>query len=255
MLIIACSVQYITGKNNAGLCNKQTSSISIGGRTFNNLRFADDIDLIAGSESELQTITDALEKTSTAYGMEINHDKCKIIVNGEGPTLMIYMYDNHIENMEHFKYLGAMPRNSGNSKNEIRIRLATAVSALVKLEKIWHSGQIEFKLKFRLYNSLDLSTLLIGRETWNLLKESKKKIRGFESKAHMILLNISYKERKTNILVNNLINEKVGSYVLILDIIMRRKMTKFGHITRHDSMSKIILQGYVEGNRKRGRPK
>ena len=58
----------------------QPSSISIGGRKFNNLKFADDIDLIAGSESELQTITDALEKTSTAYGMEINHDKYKIIV-------------------------------------------------------------------------------------------------------------------------------------------------------------------------------
>ena len=48
----------------------QPSSISIGGRKFNNLRFADNIDLIAGSESELQTITDALEITSTAYGME-----------------------------------------------------------------------------------------------------------------------------------------------------------------------------------------
>ena len=34
---------------------------------------------------------------------------------------------------------------------------------------------------------------------------------------------------------------------------MRMRMTKFGHITRHDSMSKTILQGYVEGNR--GRPK
>ena len=44
-------------------------------------------------------------------------------------------------------------------------------------------------------------------------------------------------------------------YVPLLDIIMRRKMIKFGHITRHDSMSKTILQGYVEGNRKRGRPK
>ena len=63
----------------------QPSSISIGGRQFNNLRFADDIYLIAGSESELQTITDVLKKTSTAYGMEIYHDKCKIIVNGEGP--------------------------------------------------------------------------------------------------------------------------------------------------------------------------
>ena len=71
----------------------------------------------------------------------------------------------------------------------------------------------------------------------------------------MRLLNISYKERKTNILVNNLINEKFGSYVPLLDIFMRRKLTKFGHISRHDSMSKTILQGYVEGNRKRGRPK
>ena len=146
-----------------------------------------------------------------------------------------------------------MLTNSGKSKNEIRIRLATAVSALAKLEKIWRSGEIEFKLKFRLYNSLVLSTLLYGCETWTLLEESKK-IRGFESKAHRRLLNVSYKERKTNILVNNLINEKVVSYVPLLDIIMPRKMTTFGHITRHDSMSKTILQCYVEGNIKRGRP-
>ena len=95
----------------------QPSSISIGFRQLNNLRFADDIYLIAGSESELQTITDVLEKKSTAFGMEINHDKCKIIVNEEGPTPLIYMYDKQIENVEHFKYLGAMLTNSGNSKN------------------------------------------------------------------------------------------------------------------------------------------
>ena len=42
----------------------QPSSIPIyiGGRKLNNPRFADDIYLITGSESELQTITDALEK-------------------------------------------------------------------------------------------------------------------------------------------------------------------------------------------------
>ena len=70
----------------------QPSSISIGCRQLNNLRFADDIYLIAGSESELQTITVVLEKTSTACGMEINHDKCNIIVNVEGPTPLIYIY-------------------------------------------------------------------------------------------------------------------------------------------------------------------
>ena len=55
-----------------------------------------------------------------------------------------------------------MLTNSGNSKNEIHIRLITAVSELVKLEKIWRSGEIEFKFKFRLYNSLVLSTMLMA---------------------------------------------------------------------------------------------
>ena len=40
----------------------QLSSISIGVRTCNTLIFADDNDLIACSESELQTIIDSLEK-------------------------------------------------------------------------------------------------------------------------------------------------------------------------------------------------
>ena len=91
-----------------------------------------------------------------------------------------------------------MLTNYGNSKYEIRIRLATAVSALVKQENIWHSGEIEFKLKFRLYNTIVLSTLLYGCETWTLLDESKNNIRGFESKAHRLLLNISYKEINPN---------------------------------------------------------
>ena len=60
---------------------------------------------------------DTLEKISTAYCMEINHDKFKILVNGEGPTPIIYMYDKQIENVEHFKYLGVMLTNSCNSKN------------------------------------------------------------------------------------------------------------------------------------------
>ena len=146
---------------------------------------------------------------------------------------MIYMYDKQIENVEHFKYLGPMLTNAGNSINEIRIKLSTAVSALVKLEKIWRYGEIEFKLKCRLYNSLVLSTLLCSCGTWTLLEESKIKIRFFEFITHRCFLNISYKERKTNILVNNLINEKVGSYAPLLDIIMRRMMIKLGHITRH----------------------
>ena len=62
-----------------------------------------------------------------------------------------------------------MLTDTGNSKKEIRIRLATAVTALVTLEKIWCSGEIDFKLKYILYNSLVFSTLFYGCESWTLL--------------------------------------------------------------------------------------
>ena len=41
-------------------------SIKIGGRPISNLRFADYIDLLAGSEAELQSLTDSLEKSTTS---------------------------------------------------------------------------------------------------------------------------------------------------------------------------------------------
>ena len=50
-------------------------SVSIGGRTITNLRFADDIDAIAGKEEELVKFVNHLDKASTTYGMEISSEK------------------------------------------------------------------------------------------------------------------------------------------------------------------------------------
>ena len=43
-------------------------TVSIGGRAI----FADDIDGVAGEEEELAKLVERLDKTSTAYGMEIS---------------------------------------------------------------------------------------------------------------------------------------------------------------------------------------
>ena len=96
----------------------KSSSIAIWGIKINKLRFADDIDLIDGSESELHILTDSLEKSSTAYGMEIsNEKKSKIIVNGDFSTPpVITMYGKQIENIQNFKYLWAMLTDTRNSK-------------------------------------------------------------------------------------------------------------------------------------------
>ena len=56
-------------------------NVSIGGRTITNLRFADDSDGLSGEEEELATLAERLDKTSTAYVMEISAGKNKLIPN------------------------------------------------------------------------------------------------------------------------------------------------------------------------------
>lgn len=56
------------------------TSVSIGGRPFDNLHFADNINLMADSNSELQTLTNKLAASESAYRMEISTEKSKVMV-------------------------------------------------------------------------------------------------------------------------------------------------------------------------------
>ena len=56
-------------------------TVSIGGGKISNLRFADDIDGLAGEEEELANLVESLDKASTAYGMEISAEKTKLVTN------------------------------------------------------------------------------------------------------------------------------------------------------------------------------
>ena len=56
-------------------------TVSIGGRTITSLRFADDIDGLAGEEEELAKSVEHLDKASTACGMEISAEKTKLMTN------------------------------------------------------------------------------------------------------------------------------------------------------------------------------
>ena len=86
-----------------------------------------------------------------------------------------------------------------------------------------------------------------------LLILKKKKILAFETKCMRKLLRISYLEHKTNDRVRSMINFLVGPREPVLATVKRRKLARFGHVTPHDSLSKTILQGTLEGWRRRGR--
>ena len=89
---------------------------------------------------------------------------------------------------------------------------------------------------------------------WKSLKR-RYKVPIFESKVHRRLLSITYKQSYINIYVSTEIRRKIGNYKPLLDTVERRKMNLFGHISRHELLAKIILQGSIEGSKKKGLPK
>ena len=54
--------------------------INVDGYRLRDLRFADDIALIAETEADLQNLLDRVHDTSNKYGMEINVPKTKVMV-------------------------------------------------------------------------------------------------------------------------------------------------------------------------------
>ena len=79
-------------------------TVSIGGRTITNLRFADDIDGLAGEEEELANLVECLDKASTAYGWEISAEKTKLMTNNtSGINTEIKVNGQMLETVTSFK--------------------------------------------------------------------------------------------------------------------------------------------------------
>ena len=78
-LLINLNAEYIM--RNAGLDETQ-AGIKIAGRNISNLRYADDITLMAESEEELNSLLMKVKKESEKPGLKLNIPKTKIMASG-----------------------------------------------------------------------------------------------------------------------------------------------------------------------------
>ena len=228
-------------------------TVSIGGRTITNLRFADDIDGLAGKETELVDLVERLDKTSVAYGMQISAEKTKLMTNSTNAiNTAIKISGEKLETVTSFKYLGAIVTDEG-SKPEILARTAQTTAALTKLKTIWSDRNIALSSKIRLMRSLVMSIYLYACETWTLTADLERRIQAMEMRCFRRLLGISYKDHITNEEVRNRIRQAIGTYEELLTTVKRRKLRWYGHVSRSSGLTKTVLQGTVQGGRRRGR--
>ena len=228
-------------------------TISIGGRTITNLRFADDIDGLAGSEEELASLVEQLDKAASSYGMEISTEKTKVMTNNtQGIITPIKIQDKTLEEVKSFKYLGSIISDEG-SKPEIVARIAQTTAAMGKLKTIWKDKNISLRHKIQLMRTLALSVFLYACESWTLTAELQRRILATEYRCYRRILGIRYIDRITNEEIRRRITQAIGPHDTLLAIVKKRKLTWYGHVSRSTGLAKTILQGTVRGGRRRGR--
>ena len=67
------------------------------------------------------------------------------------------------------------------------------------------------------------------------------------------LLGITYREHITNEEVRNRTRQAIGPHEDLLTTVKQRKLRWYGHITRSTGLAKTVMQGTVQGGRRRGR--
>ncbi|GFR89402.1 hypothetical protein ElyMa_004277400 [Elysia marginata] len=100
------------------------------------LRFADDIDGLAGNVCKVASLVEKLDKALSNFGMEISAEKTKIMTNcKETSKKEIKVNGQILERVKKFKYLGSIISDEG-SKPEILSKKAQTTAALTKFKPI-----------------------------------------------------------------------------------------------------------------------
>ena len=108
--------------------------------------------------------------------------------------------------------------------------------------------------QIRLMRSLAMSISLYACETWTITADIERRIQALEIRCFRKLLGISYRDHITNQEVKARIGNAIEPYEDLLTSVKKKSKLKwYGHVTRSSGLAKTILQGTVQGGRRRGR--
>ena len=110
------------------------AGIKIARRNINNLIYADDTTLIAGSEEELKSLLMKVKEESEKVGLKLNIQKTKIIASS--PITSWQTDGETVEKVKHFIFLGSKITADDDCSHEIKIHLLLGRKAMTNLDSI-----------------------------------------------------------------------------------------------------------------------
>lgn len=162
------------------------------------LDFADDLALLSSKYRDIQLKTQKLHDNASQVGLKININKTKVMRLNSNVKTPVKINENEIEDVNTFTYLGGVVTSTGGCDEDITNRLGKAKAQFGRLRKIWSSSKFSIQTKVKLYNSLVLSVLTYGSETWKTTEHDKKKLDTFQNRCLRQMLRIRWPEKISN---------------------------------------------------------
>ena len=118
---------------NAGLEEAQ-AGMKIAGRNINNLRYADDITLMAESEEKLKSLLMKMKEERKKAGLKFNIQKVKILASS---LIISWQIDGEtMETMRDFIFLGSKITADGDCSHEIKRCLLHERKSMTNLDSL-----------------------------------------------------------------------------------------------------------------------
>ena len=146
---------------NAGLDETQ-AGIKIARRNINNLRYADDITLMAERE-ELMSFLMKVKEESEKVGLKLNIQKTKIMASG--PITSWQVDGENMETETDFMFMGSKITLDGAFSHEIERRFLLGRKVMTNLDSILKSRDITSSTKVRLVKAIVFPVVMYGCES------------------------------------------------------------------------------------------
>src|SRR6218665_856351 len=195
----------------------------VGVQTINNLRFADDIDLVAKDEGQLEELTDEVYGSSQMFGLKINMEKTKTMTIGKQQTTAeIKIEGETLVQVTEFVYLGGVITKDGRCTKDIKRRIGLASAMFGTMSKILRSNNITTATKVKLYGTFVILVMMYGSECWCLRKEDERRLLVAEMSWLRRILGRSIRDR----IRNEVTRKELGQLlqVTLVDKIRKRRL-------------------------------
>ena len=138
----------------------------------------------------------------------------------------------------------------GDYSHEFKRSLLLGRKAMTNLDSTLKSRDITLTIKVSLVKAMVFPVVMYGCESWTIRKVEHRRIDAFELWCWRRLLRIPWTARRSN---QSILKEISPEYSLE-GLMLKLKLQYFGHLMqRTDSLEKTLMQGKIEGRRRRGR--